>query len=160
MSTKLTAGQLRVLTALRNASDIKRKPRKLAPDGRTHWWSLPELVEDGWISDEANLAKLRGAATTLYKHHFVGQVTLYTVLRYRITEVGRILLASLEERAGVTDVVAAQVALAQARYDLEAAKEAVERTREQARAAHAEIGNEDPEQLVWKVITTGIGATA
>jgi hypothetical protein len=110
----LTEEQYQVLKALRGASQLRRDPGPANPDGRRPLWSLTELIQEGRLADLALSRTARG----LYKLHLVTARTMYTRVRYAITEAGLMALAVHESGLGLGGVAAAELDLEQAREDV------------------------------------------
>lgn len=124
----ITPDQLKIMIALRDASALRREPSPLTPDGHEKWWSLGELEMQGLL----DIGPYTNAAgRTLRRLGLVAGRTQHTVTRYSLTGGGGAMLARMEAEAGVTGLVAAELALAQAVKDEQAA---VDRCHE-ARAA-------------------------
>jgi hypothetical protein len=120
MTENLTDEQVRILSALRSASAFRRKPGVLTPDGILRWWTLSELICDGRLIGE--LDDLSSAARSLKRKGLVISRTQFTVVRWMITDQGRAALRHLEEQAGVSGTVKAELDFEQAKYDLELAE--------------------------------------
>lgn len=118
----LTESHVRVLAALRGASVLKREPGTLTPDGYEHWWSLPELAQQGRLEVTPELCS---AARGLYKNKLVAVRTIQGVTRYSLTHNGYLALAGREAAEGTADVAAAVMMLDQAREDASLALERV-----------------------------------
>jgi hypothetical protein len=121
MTEHLNQYHVAVLTALRNAAALRREPKILTPDGREQWFSLRELSEEGQLAG-LPVGVLEPAARTLRKRGLIAGRTLSGILRYAVDEPGSMVLAALEERAGITGLVAADLAVAQARMDARLAR--------------------------------------
>jgi hypothetical protein len=139
----LTENHVRVLTALRGASLLRREPKVLTPDGHEHWWTLSELAGEGRLDDHGAYgpAELSSAARGLYKRHLVARRTIATVTRWAVTGDGLLALASYEAERGLSEVSAAQMDLDQACEDERQARAAVRAARE--RKAEAGIRLQD-----------------
>jgi exonuclease VII small subunit len=125
----ITADHIRILTALRDASALRREPTAAVPDGHRKMFTLVDLAQEGRLASVNGFTSdgLCAAARSLRKHTFyVAGRTMHTVTSYGITDEGRAYLASLEKAAGVTDLVAAELALEQAELALEQAELALE----------------------------------
>jgi hypothetical protein len=115
----ITADHIRILTALRDASARRREPTAAVPDGHRKMFSIGQLESEGRLSIGPYT---NAAARSLRKHTpYVAGRTMHTVTSYGITDEGRAYLASLEKSAGVTDLVAAELALEQVEADMRAA---------------------------------------
>lgn len=116
----LSADHIRVLSALRAASVLRREPGTLTPDGHERWWKLAELADDGRFDSavtDAALARLSAVARGLRKHSLVASRTTFTVTRYSITGEGLLALAGYEAEHGLAAVAAAELDIDQARED-------------------------------------------
>lgn len=120
----LTENHVRVLAALRGASVLKREPGTLTPDGYEHWWSLPELAQQGRLEVTPELCS---AARGLYKNKLLAVRTVQTVTRYALTHNGYLALAQHEAGEGTADMAAAVMELDQAEEDARRAQERVTR---------------------------------
>ena len=127
----LSADHIRILSALRAATVLRREPGTLTPDGHEHWWTLIELIQEGRLADPAPPTMSR-AARGLRKHGLVASRTTFTVTRYSITGEGLLALAERESAAGLSDVVAAEM-------DLDQAYEDERQARARARAAEGRL---------------------
>lgn len=118
----LTENHLRVLTALRGASVLKREAKTLTPDGLSRWWSLSELAIEGRLEVTPALS---AAARGLYKQKLLAVRTAYTVTRYALTHDGYLALAEHEAAEGTADYATAVMELDQAEEDARQAQERV-----------------------------------
>lgn len=120
MTEHLNAHHVAVLTALRDATALRREPKTLTPDGHERWFSLRQLQNEDRLIGA--LAMFDPPARTLYKRNLAARRTIQGTVLYALTEQGAALLAGLEERAGITALVAADLETAQARTDIRLAK--------------------------------------
>jgi hypothetical protein len=120
----ITPDQLKVMVALRDAAALRREPKTLTPDGHEQWFRLSELVQEGRLPhDDDGFASpaLCAAARSLRKQGLVAGRVQHTVTWYSLTGGGGALLSRLEAEAGVTELVAAELALEQSEADMNAA---------------------------------------
>jgi hypothetical protein len=110
----LSDDHIRILSALRAATVLRRAPGTLTPDGHEHWWKLGELEMEGRLDIGPHT---NAAARGLRKHGLVAGRTSFTVTRYAITGEGLLALAGYEAEHGRSDVAAAEMDLDQARED-------------------------------------------
>lgn len=141
--------QARVLMALRSAQNLKRAPGPLTPDGREKWHSLIDLTLQGYLpcAGADDMAVLSRAARGLYKLRLVASRTRSTRTRWSLTADGSLWLAGLLERAGVTDVLAAEDRRMQAAYDLGEAEGRLRAAERELAAAYEELGTGVPAAL-------------
>jgi hypothetical protein len=116
----VTPDQLKILHALRGAHALRREPTTGCPSGHQRLHTLGALDLEGRLDiGPATSAAARGLRQ---KGLIIGR-TLHTVTRYTLSEEGLALLTELEEKAGATELVAAELAFEQAQYDWEQATE-------------------------------------
>jgi hypothetical protein len=143
MTENLTDEQVRILSALRSASALRRVPAPLRPDGILRWWTLSELIYDGRLPEDGGTlvpASLSSAARSLKRKGLVISRTQFTVVRWMITDQGRAALRHLEEQAGVSGTVKAELDFEQAKYDLELAESQFRVLRAVVTKARTELG--------------------
>jgi hypothetical protein len=132
----LNEDHLRVLTALRGATVLRREPKTLTPDGHEKWWSLMELIHEGRLTNP-NPPAMPRAARALRKNRLVSGRTQYGTTRYAITPDGLLALASYEAGHGLAEAASALLDLDQAREDEARARDAWQAA--QARTREAEM---------------------
>jgi hypothetical protein len=150
MSTEPNLGprHYAVLDALRNQSALTRTPGPLTSDGHVNWHTLLQLEEAGEALGDYSYAVLEPAARTLRKVGLVHMRTLHTHLYWCITEAGRLTLEQVERDAGVSEGVAANIAYAQAAYDVARLQEELADARARSIAALDKL-TEQRELLGW-----------
>jgi hypothetical protein len=111
---------IKILHALRCAAALRREPGPITPDGRERFHTLGELEMEGRLDIGPYT---NAAARGLRQKGLVIGRTMHTVTRYAISDTGAAWLAALEEKAGATELVAAELAFDQAQYDWEQATE-------------------------------------
>jgi hypothetical protein len=121
MTGHLNEHHIILLTALRDATALRREPKTLTPDGHEHWFSLRQLRDEGRLGGFPTGA-LDPPARTLYKRQLAARKTLHGTVLYAVTDQGITLLAELEERAGITETAALDREIEQARLDIELAR--------------------------------------
>lgn len=136
--TGISARHYAVLDGLRNQAAITREPKPLTPDGHEKWFSLDELDQADDLSGYL-VASVEPAAHTLRKLGLVAARTQQSRTRYSITEAGLAELARIERDAGITEGVAANIAYAQAVYDVKRYQAAVQAAHQRANEALAEL---------------------
>lgn len=136
----ITPDHLKILVALRDASALRREPKEITPDGHERWFTLVELTQEGRLADPTPPAMSRAARSLRKSTPYVAGQTLHTVVYYTITDEGVALLAGLERAAGVTVLVAAELALEQAEKDMHAAVDRYHGARAALTAARREAG--------------------
>jgi hypothetical protein len=149
----LTEQGITFLAALRDASALRREPSAVRPDGFVRSWTVTDLVADGRMlgGDTENkpaIAGLDKAARGLCKRGLAARRTFFGKSFYTLTDGGIALLARIETEAGITSLVAAQLAHEQALADLRLANRRVSETREQLRTERKAFGGAYP----WDVL--------
>lgn len=117
---KINEHHYRVLAALRAATVLKREPGTLTPDGHHRMHSLADLMTAGLLFDQD--AHAHAAAEGLRKNGLVTRRTYFSKPYYAITSEALVLLAGLEAHAGMSDVIAAELDMAQAQEDIRQAR--------------------------------------
>jgi hypothetical protein len=134
-----------VLAALRDASTIRREPTAANPDGYQRFFTITDLVSDGLVlgGEGYNLRGIAGLDKTargLCKKGLVLKRTLHTRAYYALSDAGIALLARIEKEAGVTDLVAAEIAVRRANADVTDAQRRHREALEALRLARKEAG--------------------
>jgi hypothetical protein len=126
----LNEDHLRVLTALRGATVLRREPKTLTPDGHEHWWTLTELIQQGRLTGTL-ASEMSRAVRALRKADLVAGRTQFGTTRYAITPEGLLALAAADAAVGRSEEASAEMELDQAREDVRQARvhldQAVER---------------------------------
>lgn len=138
----ITPDQLKIMIALRDASALRREPRPLTPDGHEKWFTLTQMISEGRLigPDGFTPPGLSAAARSLRRLGLVAGRVQHTVTWWSLTGGGGAMLARMEADAGVTGLVAAELALEQAQADIEAATDRYQAARAACTAARREAG--------------------
>ena len=110
----------RVLAALRAATVLRREPGPVTPDGYERFHLLESLATAGLLTLDAHA---EAAAEGLRKNRLVVRRVIHTRRYFMITSDALVLLARLEAAAGMSDVISAELDMAQAREDAYQARE-------------------------------------
>jgi hypothetical protein len=121
MTEHLNAHHVVILAALRDAAFLRREPKTLTPTGHEQWFSLRQLRDEDRLAG-LPLGVLDPPARTLRKRGLTTGRTIHGTVLYALTDEGLALLTSLEERAGITGLTAADREVEQARFDIQVAK--------------------------------------
>ena len=104
----------RVLAALRAATVLRHEPGTLTPDGHHHMHTLESLATAGLLSFDAHAI---AAAEGLRRNRLVVRRIIQSRAYFCIVSEAMVALAALEIEAGITEIVAAELDMAQARED-------------------------------------------
>lgn len=127
---------VRILSALRAATALRREPGTLTPDGHEHWWKLGELEMENRLDIGPHTS---AAARGLRKLGLVTGRTNFSVTRYAITGEGLLALAGYEAEHGLAGVAAAELDIDQAREDERQARARARAAEGRLAAALAEL---------------------
>ena len=116
----MTEEGVRLLSALRAASALKREPGTLTPTGHRQWFSLAELATEKRLRMDGGVAcaVYEREARHLERTGLIKHRTQFTVTRYTLTSEGALELLRLDRAAGVSEIISCAMDLAQARYDV------------------------------------------
>jgi hypothetical protein len=120
-----------LMSALRDASVLKRGIKPTLPDGVSRWHSPAELRAEGRLDSFVSDDDYHRAARHLVRHGWAAKRTTFTVVRYILTEGGEFELRKREAAAGTAAETKARLAYQQSEFDLHVVMRRAEELREQ-----------------------------
>ena len=142
--TEHTQDTYRLLAAFHSAMLLRRTPVPATPDGHRKFFTLDQLVLEGRIAGGSDLCTLARAAKSMTRKGLLAHRRLYARDFWMVTPAGSHALRTEVRRQGLTEVLAAALAVEQADYDARRAVNAAKDARILFEVASADAGELAP----------------